>query len=125
MGRAIYPVIEATEEEWTTKICGKFLADAERRVTKAVRKTGVRSLEDFWVPDEIDALELGIDEASDDEWFNPVEGIATIDAIRAYVDQNNRSFERADDLIHDLEDFRRILDRAASEGRRWRLGQSY
>jgi hypothetical protein len=54
-----------------------------------------------------------------------MEGIAIIEAMLKAIQGRENDFERCEQLNEDFNDFRSILERAASLGKRWNLGMDY
>lgn len=116
MGVSFYPRVENVSDEWTRQISGKALAREYDRLNRLIKKQGFSDLMAFYVPDEEEMV--GPDK---EEWFNPVEGIGIIEAMAKILEDRKAEFDCYDRLKEDLQDFRLILDKAASMGRRWNL----
>ena len=86
------------------------------RLERLLRKKGYRSLMEFYVPDLEEMV--GHDK---EEWFNPMEGLGIIEAMIREAEERKHEFGDYERLREDLEDFRLILDKAASLGKRWNL----
>ncbi len=125
MGTYIYPRIEGTDADWTQDMSGKAISRNLERLQKLVRKEGHKELMDYFVPSDEDLEEWGVDRKPGHEWFNPAEGLALIDSMIRESQGRSNDFENPGHLEEDLQAFRKILDRAAGEGRRWNLGMSY
>jgi hypothetical protein len=69
--------------------------------------------------------DLNLDETVEVKWFTPMEGITLTEAMTRAFQEHRGEFEHPEFLEDDLKAFRKILDRAASEGLRWNLGMSY
>ena len=74
---------------------------------------------EFYVADEEERI------TEEQEWFNPMEGVAIIEAMLKAIEGRESDFERFGQLKEDLNDFRMILDKAASLGKRWNLAMDY
>ena len=122
MGVAFYPRIENTNAEWALDISGKALAKSSDKLFKLIKKQGHKELMHYFVPSEEDLDELVADKKSQAVWFNPTEGLALIDAMTRAFQEHRSQFENPEHLQEDLECFRKILERTASEGLRWNLG---
>ena len=126
MGVALYPRIENTDGSWAIDISGKALAKSwDKKPFKRLQKEGRKDLMDFYVPSPEDLEDHGAPPDFKIEWFNPIEGLALIDAMIQIASDHRDEFENPDYLEEDLKAFREILDRAASEGRRWNLAMDY
>ena len=124
MGVAVCPRIENTSADWVHEISGKALSKGMERHFKLIKKQGYKQLLDYYVLSEEDFDEMDLPGKPEMVWFNPMEGLALIEAMRTAFNEHREEFEHADHLEADLESFRKILDRA-SEGLRWNLGMSY
>ena len=125
MGVAIYPRIENTTADWVHEISGKALAKAREKLFHYVKKDGYKDLMDYFVASQEDLDEWNVGTKAETVWFNPMEGVALIEAMTKAFGDHREEFEFPVLLERDLESFRRILDRAASEGLGWNLGIRY
>lgn len=125
MGVEIYPRIENTTAAWLHEISGKALAKGMERLSKLVKKQGHKDLMDYYVPSQEDLEILEVEAPSGTSWFDATEGIDLINAMTRAFQEHRREFEYPENLEEDLKCFRKILDRAASEGLRWNIGMSY
>jgi hypothetical protein len=125
MGVYVYPRIENTNADWVHEISGKALSKGMERLFKLVKKQGHKDLMDYYEPSQEDLDDLNVDQKAEMAWFNPMEGLTLIEAMTRAFQEHRGEFEHLEHLEEDLESFRKILDRAASEGLRWNLGMSY
>lgn len=125
MGVAVYPRIENTNADWVHDISGKALAKGMDTLFKLIKKHGFKNLIDYYASSQEELEDLNLEEKAESVWFDPVEGLALIDAMMSAFKDNQALFTRPDHLENDLKAFRAILNRAASEGLRWNLGMSY
>ena len=125
MGVAVYPRIENTTADWVHEISGKALSKGMDRLFKLIKKEGLKDLMDYYVPSQEDFDDWNVDKKAEVVWFNPMEGLTLIEAMSRAFQEHRCEFENPEHLENDLESFRRILERAASEGLRWNLGMSY
>src|SRR5262245_4639655 len=125
MGVAVYPRIENTQDDWVREICGKALARGMDRLFKLVKQQGFKVLVDYYVPSQENLDDWNVDKQAEMIWFNPMEGLTLIEAMTRAFRAHRDQFEFPEHLEEDLESFRKILDRAASEGLRWNLGMTY
>jgi len=123
MGVAIYPRIKGVEAAWAIEISGKLIAANNERLHQLGKEYGVKDLLEYTVLSEEEAAELEV--PFEERWFHPDEGIAIIDAMMVVVDANPAAFINADGLRADLDDFKRILQRAKVEERSWNLAMDY
>jgi hypothetical protein len=141
MGVALFPVFESQipgYEPWRI-ICGKALARASgggRGPLEGVcRQLKVKPIFDFYSesreetlahisepvsPELLDLLDIRV------EWWNPAEGLRTIEALLAYPDydamlpRDERPQARLH-LLEDLQNLQAILMKAEEHGTRFRL----
>jgi len=124
MGAYVYPRIENTEADWVHQMSGKALSRAIGRLSKLVKKQGFKDLMDYYVEGQEELDAEGIERKAEVKWFNPIEGLALIEAMMRAFEEHRDEFERQDHLAEDLKAFRSILERASSEGLRWNLGMA-
>jgi hypothetical protein len=113
---------------------GKLLARAMDALDGAARKLGVQPLSDFYSVSKKQALaEYGDDDLSDEEWealaddhvwWDSARGLCSVEAFLGWVAENPSKVHRADDVIADLEDCRRVLKVAVREGVEFNLAVS-
>jgi hypothetical protein len=112
---------------------GKLLAKAVDILDRAARKLGVRPLSDFYSVSKKQALaEIeGDDDLTDEEWealaddhvwWDPADGLASVEALAEWVMQNGDKVHRSDDVLADLEDCRKVLTAAVREGVEFNIG---
>src|SRR6266481_2611682 len=110
MGTAIHPHIENTDAEWVYEISGKSLSRNREKLFKLIKKQGHKDLMDYYVASQEDLDDWGVDEKPEVKWFNPMEGIALIEAMTRAFEEHRNEFERPENLEADLKAFRAILD---------------
>ena len=125
MGVAVYPRIENINADWVQEIDGKALSKDMERLFKLIKKQGYKDLMSYYVPSQEDLDDWQLEKKAEMIWFNPIEGLALIEAMRRAFNEHRDQFEHPEHLEIDLESFRKILDRAASAGLRWNLGMSH
>ncbi len=123
MGVAIYPRIQGVSESWAYEISGKALAAEHERLHKMIKNQGLKDLLEYFVPSQEDAEEFGA--SVEENWYEPNEGIAIIDAMTAVADTHPAGIGRSEELKTDLQAFRLILERAKAEGKMWNLAMDY
>jgi hypothetical protein len=123
MGVAIYPRIQGVSESWVYEISGKALAAERERLHKMIKSQRLKDLLEYFVPSQEDAEEFGA--SVKENWYQPDEGIAIIDAMTAAVATHPADIGKSENLKADLLAFRLILERAKAEGRMWNLAMDY
>jgi hypothetical protein len=123
---AFFPVLEDSSRDAATRVSGKALARAEKRLAGIATAAGVTPLLDFFSvsPEEVaDLLGDTKMELPPTKWFSSADGLTTVRALEDAV----RSESHADDavLFEDLEALQAVLAGAAERGVRWRLVADY
>lgn len=116
MGVRFHIRVQDVAADWVDNGSGGPLAREYDRLERLLRKKGFKSLMEFYVPDPEEMV--GHDK---EEWFNPMEGLGIIDAMIRAAEERKHEFADYARLSEDLEDFRLVLDRAASLGKQWNL----
>ncbi len=133
---AVFPRLESGEEVWGTKIGGHMLSANLNKLEKVCRKARVRDLYSFFIeitreeviceiggdpddPSSYDASEL--EDLWSEDWYSPEDGLSTISCMLDHVLAKKSSFERVEELIEDLQDFKKILNEARVNGIGWHL----
>ncbi len=116
MSLAYYPVLEASFDI-DPLMDGKFLAKVSDKLTIIAKQLKVTPLEDFLgaVPDI--ELDLEIEEL----WFEPSEGLTSVDALLDYLEQTPKAFPHQEDVISDLQGLKEVLKMAQEQKTRFSL----
>ena len=101
---------------------GKLLSKAMDTLDKAAKVLKVRPLSDFYsvskkqAMGEADGLDLSEEEwealADDHVWWAPAEGLASVEALLRWTEQNAGKIQRPEGVIADLKGFRSALEAA-------------
>lgn len=132
MSVAYYIVPEEEIDGFDPFVNGKALGHAgERKLTKICKALDVTPLHDFYSqdPEELAGI-LGDDELEgipeiERQWFSAQEGLKTVTALLAYFRSNPGAIKDSGAIVADLEEYRSVLKRLASEGVRWHLGLDF
>ena len=116
MGVRFHIRVQDVTDDWVDNGSGGPLAREYDRLERLLRKKGFRALMEFYVPDPEEMV--GHDKG---EWFNPMEGLGIIEAMIRAAEERKQDFADYARLREDLDDFRLVLDKAASLGKRWNL----
>jgi hypothetical protein len=122
MGTAYYIALEKTIPGLDTIIDGKILSKAEKLLTNAAKRLGVRPLMEFFSTSADEAEDLlgdhiaGIDIPAA-QWFSAEEGLKTVDALLAEANVDPDLKPAKDDLLG----CQRVLREAQKNGVRWHL----
>ncbi len=132
MSVAFYIVPEREIEGFDCFVNGKAVAHAsEKKLAKICQSLGVKPLTSFYSqdPEELAALLEGEGlEAGgypDQEWFEAEEGVTTVAALIGYLRTNPEKLSDAEAVLDDLEQYKRVLERLASERVRWYLALDF
>ena len=117
MGVRFHIRVQDVTDAWVDNGSGGPVAREYNRLERLLRKKGVKSLMEFYVPDPEEMV--GEDK---EEWFDPMEGLGIIEGMVRAAEERKHEFVDYEKLREDLDDFRLVLDRAASLGKRWNLG---
>jgi hypothetical protein len=122
MGTAYYIALEKTIPDLDSIIDGKMLSKAEKLLTNAANRLGVRQLMDFFSTSADEAADLLGDDIAGIEipaaqWFSAEEGLKTVDALLAEANVDPDLKPAKDDLLG----CQRVLREAQKNGVRWHL----
>ena len=122
MGTALYVALQRKIADVDTIIDGKMLCKAEKELTKAAKRLGVRPLMEFFSTSPEEAADLlgedveGI-EIPGAQWFSAEEGLRTVDALLTKAERSRELLAAKDDLLG----CQRVLREARKHGVRWHL----
>lgn len=136
MGVFLFPAVEGETTGWAEfRSAGKPLARVILQLEKIAKKNQLSPLYDFYdmLREQAIAELLGgdpddpstYDEAKipAEKWFDPSEGLETVEFYIQYVEGHAVDFHNPDSVLKDLREFERILRAAKSAGKRWHLAQ--
>lgn len=128
MSEAIYLVLEDELEEAQESGEAKSVARALKQLDRVAADIGVAALSAFSEGGEESYEELAELEGweshstrSADGWFEADEALETVRALHGYVESDPESFRRPKAVMKELEQLEEILERAASEGIRFKF----
>lgn len=123
MGVAFYIIVEG-QQNAGSEIVGKAIARAEPIFMKQLHEDQ-RSLSDFVSVSNDEMADFFDDEGDmpeiETKWFDPADGIRTLDAYLGLM-KSLKALPDRDDVAEDLNAMRSVLERAKQTGDRWRLG---
>ena len=138
MSAALFIVLKKDIPGFDPFVNGKALSAAEKKLDALAKKLGVTPLMDFFSADPQEVLDFLEDEAratgqassppaglTVEQWFDPADGLRTVRALRAHLGANPNAVRNAPDVIGDLDEFERVLGRAAAKKVRWHLAVDY
>lgn len=107
---------------------GKSVARAIDSLNALAQELGLKPLEAFMgqsMDDVGDMLGEDIDLPDDVEgaavWFEPADGLATLQGLIAALQANRKRIKRTDDVLEDLQGYQEALETAAKSGAKWHL----
>lgn len=130
MSAALYIVLERPIIGFDHFVNGKVLAHAGEILDTLAKKSGSNPLMKFWSadPDELSeiAVVLGVKARNrfpPKRWFSAVEGLITIQALRAVAKEEKISNLKK--ILADLDEFERVLNAAKEHGVGWHLAADF
>ena len=130
---AYYIVLQRNLPGFDHRVNGKALARASELLEGLAREASVESLMDFFGAPRQELAEFAEDHGIDfnqeaievpaKRWFSPDDGLRTVSALTDAV--KNRKPEHAEEILRDLQDFRRVLEAARTNGIGWYLAVDY
>ncbi len=129
MGAALYIVLNTDAPGFDTYVDGHDLSRADEELGKLAEKLGVASLMSFFSMNPADALAeaeqfntgLTAETVPEEEWFAPAEGLATVRALIAYLDDHPGAIPESRGVTLELVGFQHLLEEAENRGLRWHL----
>ena len=123
MGAAYFIVLEKDIPGIDPYVNGEALFRSAVKLDRLAGRLSVKPLRKF-SPEEEDASEWGGSQQTKvvaAEWFDPEPGLVTVDALLRHLGEAPAAIHNGDEVVADLEDFRRILISAKKSHVRWRL----
>ena len=123
MGAALYIVAKDKPEEMDLFVNGKALSKGSARLSSAAKKLGVRELMGFFSQNPKEAAEFVEDASSlpPEQWFDPVDGLATVRALISHFAPSKADTA----VVDDLREFEVVLQRLQAAGLRWHLAVDF
>ena len=124
MGSALYISAKRKPRNFDLLVDGKALAKAEEKLGVVCARIGVKRLMDFFgmSPDEVaDMVGEEVPNAAPEKWFEPKEGLATVRALRRFLEAGTESVEGSANVIEDLRQFERVLSYLEEKKIPWHL----
>lgn len=132
MGAALYIAVNSADPGFDTFVNGKALARAEKALTAAAEKLGVIPLMNFFsmsqddleaVADEFGVAEEATAAAGAEQWFDPQDGLRTVQALLKLLDGDSHSLGPG--VREDLLEFSAVLQAVKDRELRWHLAVDY
>jgi len=131
----MYIVVEGEDPGYDIFVNGRALARYEDALERLALRLGVRPLIEFFSADE-NSMSLLIEEGAGNpelirrlpppQWYSPADGLATVRAlISALEDDPQQLGTEGPQVLTELEEYARVLDKANRAGHRWHLAVSW
>ena len=135
MAASKYIVVEGEDPGYDIFVNGRALARYEDALERLALRLGVRPLIEFFSADE-NSMSLLIEEGAGNpelirrlpppQWYSPADGLATVRAlISALEDDPQQLGTEGPQVLTELEEYARVLDKANRAGHRWHLAVSW
>ena len=135
MGACFYIVVEGEDPGYDIFVNGHALARFEGELERLAESLHVRPLLDFFSADR-NSMAMLLEQGAGDpdwneslpepQWFTPHEGLATVAALLAHVEDHPASFGSGTGLLfQELSEYQRVLEKTVSRGLRWHLAVSW
>jgi hypothetical protein len=131
MSVAWYIVTESELEDVDIFVDGKAIAHCdEKALARIYKEIGAKPLEEFLSADPaefddfLDDFDVAV-ESTEEQWFEPHEGLASINALIKYLEANQDRLERQDQVLSDLYQYKKVLSQLQERGIRWHLALDF
>jgi hypothetical protein len=131
----MYIVVEGDDPGYDIFVNGRALARYEDALEKVALRLGVRPLIEFFSADE-NSMSLLIEEGAGNpelvrrlpppQWYSPADGLATVRALVNALEADPQQLgTEGPQVVIELQEYARVLDRAERAGHRWHLAVSW
>lgn len=127
---AIFPVLDKDVDGIDiSSVSGKMINRYEPELSEIAGNAGLASIMDFFGAspaeyfdeNEFEEVELS-EEDLIEKWFEPKSGRQTIKFLIKYLHENQDTFSNeTSEVISDLEDFEKVLQKAEESGAKWHV----
>ncbi len=127
---AIFPVLDKEINGIDiSSVSGKMINLFEPELSAVATEAGLASIMSFFGAnpfeyfdeEEFETLELS-EADSGEKWFEPRDGLQVFEFLIDYLRNNKSMFgDENDDVIYDLENFRKVLQKAQEFGAKWHV----
>lgn len=135
MGACFYIVVEGEDPGYDIFVNGHALAQHEAELERLAVALNVPPLLDFFSADRNSMailLEQGAGDPAwsqslpDPQWFTPGEGLGTVNALLAHVEEHQATFGASTSLVaRELSEYQQVLQKTSAHGHRWHLAVSW
>ena len=135
MAASMYIVVEGEDPGYDIFVNGRSLARHEDALERLALHLGLRPLIEFFSADE-NSMSLLIEEGAGNpdlikrlpppQWYSPGDGLATVEALlEALRDEPHQLGTEGPEVVAELDEYARVLRKAARAGDRWHLAVSW
>ncbi len=135
---ALFIVLEKPIPGFDSSVNGTALSASEERLDRLAKKLKVTSLMDFFSISPQEAMDFLEGEAEatgtplsdiprleEEKWFSATEGLTVVRALHQELVRNPKYAPKSKAIINDLNEFEKVLKRAAAEDVRWHLAVDF
>ena len=131
----MYIVVEGEDPGYDIFVNGRALARYEDALERVALRLGVKPLIEFFSADE-NSMSLLIEEGAGNpelirrlpppQWYSPADGLTTVKAlVSAFEDDPQQLGTEGPQVLSELQEYARVLEKADSAGHRWHLAVSW
>ncbi|RSL15075.1 hypothetical protein EDE15_0551 [Edaphobacter aggregans] len=135
MAASMYIVVEGEDPGFDIFVNGRSLARHEDALEKLALRQGVKPLIEFFSADE-NSMSLLIEEGAGNkeliqrlpppQWYSPDDGLITVQAlVRALEDEPQQLGSEGEQVLSELLEYRKVLEKTRSRDLRWHLAVSW
>ena len=135
MAASMYIVVKGEDPGFDTFVNGRSLARHEDALEKLALRQGVKPLIEFFSADE-NSMSLLIEEGAGNkeliqrlpppQWYSPDDGLVTVQAlVRALEDEPQQLGSEGEQVLSELLEYRKVLEKTKSRDLRWHLAVSW
>lgn len=135
MAASMYIVVEGEDPGFDTFVNGRSLARHEDALEKLALQLRVKPLIEFFSADE-NSMSLLIEEGAGNkeliqrlpppQWYSPGDGLLTVQAlVRALEDEPQQLGSEGEQVLSELLEYRKVLEKTRSRDLRWHLAVSW
>jgi hypothetical protein len=135
MAASMYIVVEGEDPGFDIFVNGRALARYEDALERVALRIGVRPLIEFFSADE-NSMSLLIEEGAGNpdlmrrlpppQWYSAIDGLTTVQAlVAALADDPQQLGTEGPQVLSELEEYQRVLEKTMRAGLRWHLAVSW
>lgn len=135
MSACLYIVVEGEDPGFDIFVNGRALARNEDALEKMAQRVGVKPLLEFFSAD-VNSMALLLEEGAGDpewaktlpppQWFAPEDGLITVRTLLDHLRASPTSLGNETEAVaQEMEEFERVLHKAAQRQLRWQLAVSW